>query len=163
MVVQGQTGFCVDVNKTTLGILYVKDSYFTECASGISLTSTTFVIAEIETSTFAGIAGNGVVAGSASATANVTKSAFLNNSNCMAASVSGAAANASDSMFANCATNGMQAAASGAIITATSNRFYNNGSAFTVAAGGVFLSGGDNKVAPVASAGAAQTGAMITK
>ena len=81
----------------------------------------------------------------------------------MAASVSGAAANASDSMFANCAINGMQASASGAIITSTGNRFYNNGSAFTVAAGGVFLSGGDNKVAPVASAGAAQTGAMITK
>ncbi len=40
VVIQGQSGFCVDMNKTALGILYVRNSYFTECASGIVVTST---------------------------------------------------------------------------------------------------------------------------
>src|SRR5262245_52594616 len=67
VVIQGQSGFCVDFNKSTLGILYVKDSYFTECSSGINITSTATAVAEIQRSTFAGIGGNAVsVSGSAS-------------------------------------------------------------------------------------------------
>ncbi len=79
VVVQGQNGFCVDVNKTALGILYVRDSYFTECATGINLTSTAALVVAIERSTFVGIAGNGVAANGASVTASVTKSSFENN------------------------------------------------------------------------------------
>jgi hypothetical protein len=162
--IQGQNGFCIDVNKTALGILYVKNSFLTECATGINLTSTATLVAAIETTTFAGLGGNGVAASGAAVIASVTKSAFENiGTNCMVASTSGATVNAADNMFANCAGVGMNASASGAIITATDNRFYNNGAAFAVAAGGVFLSGGDNKVAPVASAGPAPTGTMTTK
>ena len=161
VVIQGLSGFCVDLNKTALGILYVKDAYFTECSIGINITSTATAVAEIQRSTFAGV-GNGVsVAGSASA-ASVTKSAFENGTNCMIASTSGASISASDNMFVNCAT-GMNASVSGAVINATGNSFFNGGSAFSVAGGGVFLTGGDNKVAPTASAGAAPTGNMTTK
>jgi hypothetical protein len=164
VVIQGQTSFCVDVNKTALGILYVRNGYFTECSSGIHLTSTAFVIATIDNSHFAGIGGNGVAAASSSAFAHVTRSVFENTgTNCMVASASGATVNATDSTFTNCSGNGINASVSGAIVTATGNRLFNSGTAFNVAAGGVFLSGGDNKVAPVASQGSAQTGAMVTK
>jgi hypothetical protein len=163
VVVQGENGFCVDFNKTALGILYVRNSYFTECASGINITSTATAVAEIETSTFAGIGGNGVAANGAATIVSVTKSAFENvGTNCIVTSTGGATANAADNMFANCGT-GMNASVSGAIITATDNRFFNNGTAFSVAAGGIFLTGGDNKVAPVASAGSGSTGNMTTK
>lgn len=161
--IQGQSGFCVDLNKTTVGILYVKDSYFTECSTGVGITSTVTAVAEIQRSTFAGIPGNGVSVSGAASAASVTKSAFENvGTNCMVASTSGATANASDNMFVNCAT-GMNAAASGAIIAATGNSFFNGGFAFTVASGGVFLTGGDNKVSPVGNAGASATGNMATK
>ena len=161
VVIQGQSGSCVDFNKTALGILYVKDTYFAECSVGINITSTATAVAEIQRSTFAGI-GNGVsVTGSASA-ASVTKSAFENGTNCMIASTSGASVSASDNMFVNCAT-GMNASVSGALINATGNSFFNGGSAFSVAGGGVFLTGGDNKVAPTAGAGSPPTGNMTTK
>src|SRR5215470_2310204 len=101
VVIQGQSGFCVDFNKSTLGILYVKDSYFTECATGINITSTATAVAEIQRSTFAGV-GNGVSVTGAGSAASVTKSAFENGSNCMIASTSGASISASDNMFVNC-------------------------------------------------------------
>ena len=163
LFVQGQSNFCVDVNKTALGILHVRDSYFTECTTGINLTSTATLVAAIERSTFTGITGSGVSANGSGVVASVTKSSFMNTSNCMIATTAGATANASDSMFANCAGSGMNASASGAIITSTGNSFFNNTAAFAVTAGGVFLSGGDNKVSPVASAGANQTAPMTTK
>jgi hypothetical protein len=163
VVIQGASGFCVDMNKTTLGLLYVRSSYFTECASGIVVTSTATAVIDINTSTFAGIGGNAVSVTGAATSASVTKSAFENiGTNCMVANTSGASISASDNMFEHCGT-GMNAAVSGAIINATNNAFFNNSSAFNVAAGGTFLTGGDNKVSPVASAGAGSTGNMTTK
>src|SRR5690349_13968895 len=154
VVIQGQSGFCVDFNKSTLGILYVKNSYFTECTNGIVVTTTSTGAVSVNNSTFAGIAGSAIALNGAGASANVTKSAFLNISgNCMVANTSGASLSAADNMLSFC-SNGMNAAVSGAIINATQNSFFNNNSAFNVVAGGVFLTGGDNKVAPTASAGA---------
>jgi hypothetical protein len=162
VVIQGQSSSCVDFNKTALGILYVKDAYFTECVTGINIVSTATAVADIQRSTFAGVSSFGVAVSGASSFASVTKSVFENNSNGMFASSNGATINASDSMFEHCGT-GMNASVSGAIITATGNSFFNNTTAFSVAGGGLFLTGGDNKVAPVASAGSAATGNMTTK
>jgi hypothetical protein len=163
VVIQGQSGLCVDMNKTALGVLYVRNSYFTECSSGVSVTSSAAAVIEINNSTFAGLGGNAVSLTGAATFANITKSTFANiGTNCVVVNTSGATAGAADNMFANCGT-GMNAAVSGAILNATGNSFFNNTSAFSVAGGGVFLTGGDNKVSPVASAGSGSTGNMTTK
>src|SRR5258705_5883290 len=62
VVIQGQSILCLDVNKTSAGFLYVRDSYFTECPTGINLTSSnsSFVIASIKNSHFKGHSANGV-------------------------------------------------------------------------------------------------------
>jgi hypothetical protein len=162
VVVQGQTNFCVDVTKTALGTLFVRNSYFTECASGVVLNSTTFVFAQIENSTFSGMGGNGVAATTASATANVAGSTFQNiGTNCMVATVSGATVNASNNVLMNCGGSGISAAVSGANITANGNSILGaTTSAFNVAAGGTFLSGNDNKISAATSAGSNKTGDM---
>ena len=162
VVIQGVSGFCVDMNKTAVGLLYVRNSYFTECASGIVVTSTTTAVVDVSTSTFSGIAANGIAVNGAATSASATKSAFQNVSTGMVANTNGASVSAADNMFEHCAA-AMSAAASGAIINATANSFFNNSTAFNVVAGGVFLTGGDNKVSPTASAGSGSTGNMITK
>jgi hypothetical protein len=162
VVVQGQTNLCVDVTKTALGFLYVRDSYFTECASGIVLSSNTPVFAEVDNSTFSGMGGNGVSANSASAVANVTRSAFRNiGTNCMVANVSGATVNASNNVLMNCAGSGISAAVSGANIAANGNSILGaTTSAFNAAAGSTFLSGNDNKISAAANAGSTKSGDM---
>src|SRR5215470_16119511 len=103
VVIQGQSGFCVDFNKSTLGILYVKNSYFTECSNGIVVTTTSTGVVDVSNSTFAGIAGSAIALNGAGASANVTKSAFLNISgNCMVANTSGVSLSAADNMFSFC-------------------------------------------------------------
>lgn len=161
VVVQGFSTFCVDVAKSAVGILYVQSSYFTECPTGINLSTTASnVVAMINGSNFHGMPGNGVAAASAGVFANVTNSTFVNSSNGMVASASGAIINASYNVVAN-NTTGINASVAGASIRASANQLYDNGSAFNNVAGASFLTGGDNKVS--GAAGTASTGTMTTK
>jgi hypothetical protein len=163
VVVLGQNTTCVDVAKTAVGILYVRNSYFTECPIGISLATTASnIVATIDSSYFQGIGANGVAAASANAFVNVSRSVFENNGqNCMVASVSGATLNASNNVAANCGTAGISASVAGASIRASANELFDNGKAFNVAAGATFLSGNDNKVS--GNQGDNSTGLMTTK
>src|SRR5262249_917297 len=132
VVIQGQSNFCVDMNKSALGFIHAKNSYFTECASGIVVTSTSTAVVNVSNSTFAGIGGNAIALNGGASFANVTKSTFQNiGTNCMVANTSGASASASDSLFSFCGT-GMNAAVAGAIINSTRNSFLNNTAAFAV-------------------------------
>jgi hypothetical protein len=162
VVIQGQTTNCVDVSKTTLGILYVRNSYFTECGSGINLATTAVatLIAVIDNSHFNGLGGNGVAAASNLVTAHVTRSVFGNiGTNCMVASSSGATINAINNTVANCSVAGISASVAGATIKASGNELYANGKAFNNA--GTFLTGNDNKVGD--NAGDLSTGPLTTK
>jgi hypothetical protein len=162
VVVQGQSTTCVDVNKGAVGILYVRNSYFTECPVGITMTtSVSNIVATIDSSYFQGINSNAVAAAGATVFANVTRSVFENNGgSAMIASVSGAILNASNNIVANNGT-GINASVSGASIRASANELFDNGKAFNVAAGASFLSGSDNKVS--GNQGDNSTGLMTTK
>ncbi|MES2192850.1 MAG: right-handed parallel beta-helix repeat-containing protein [Pseudomonadota bacterium] len=160
VTILGASNFCVDVNKAAVGILYVNNSFFSECLTGINITTTNTVVAVINNSTFNGIPGSGVTAASAGVFANVANSTFVNGGSGVLASASGAIVNASNNVIAN-NTTGINASVSGASIRASSNQLYDNGNAFNVAAGATFLTGNDNKVS--GNAGSASTGTMTTK
>jgi hypothetical protein len=152
----------IDVSKTALGVLAVRNSYFTQVPTGIRLSTTAGnIVASIHNSTFNFLTINGVEAASANAFANVSNSVFATgNGSAIVASASGAAVSASDNIISNNAT-GINASVSGAKIAATRNSLFDNVNAFNVAAGATFLSGGDNKV--TGAAGSASTGNMTTK
>jgi len=147
VVVQGQSILCVDVNKTATGFLYVRDSYFTECPTGINLTSSnsSFVIASIKNSHFKGHSANGVVAAAASAIANVTESVI---SECagigLSASAAGSFMSADRNVLSNNATG--ISAVSGAILR-TSTNYLNDNTTGISANGASWQTGGDNRVA----------------
>jgi hypothetical protein len=146
VVVQGQSGFCVDVNKTGAGYLYVRNSYFTECLNGINLTTTSsFVITSITHSSINGMGATGVIAASANAIINIDNSLIANNLSIgVSASASGSFLNANNNTFVN---NGTAiSAASGANLRTTGNDLFDNTTGIA-AAGANWLSANNNRVA----------------
>jgi hypothetical protein len=147
VVIQGQSILCVDVNKSATGFLYVRDSYFTECPTGINLTSSnsSFVIASIKNSHFKGHSANGVVAAAANAIANVTESVI---SECAGIGLSASAAGAFMSADRNVLSNNITgiSAVSGAILR-TSTNYLNDNTTGISANGASWQTGGDNRVA----------------
>jgi hypothetical protein len=145
VVIQGDTTTGVDVNKSTAGFLQVRNSYFTEVATGINLTSTAaFVVASIDNSHFRGNSANCVAVG-ANSIANITNSVF---SNCGVAaasvSASGSFLNLNSNTIQNSATG--ISAVSGAILRTSNNYLYDNTTGIS-ANGASWQTGGDNKVA----------------
>ena len=147
VVIQGFSSRGIDVSKTALGILSVRNSYFAEGPTGIRLATTASnIVASISNTTFNALTLNGVEAASANAFGNVSGSVFSAlNGSAVLASASGATASSSNNVISNCAT-GVNASVSGAKIIASGNQLISNGSAFNVAAGATFISGNDNKV-----------------
>jgi hypothetical protein len=146
VVIQGQNTLCVDVNKTASGFLYVRNSYFTECPTGINLSSnnSSFVIAEIDHSMFVGMSANGVVAAAANAIANISNSVISNNGGIgLSASVSGAFMNANNNVLANNATG--ISAVSGTNLRTSNNDLYDNTNPIT-ASGANWKSAGNNRI-----------------
>jgi hypothetical protein len=146
VVVQGFTTLCVDVNKSAAGTLSVKNSYFTECPTGINLTSSnsSFVIADIDSSTFVGMSANGVAAAATNAIANVSNSVISNNTGIgLSASASGAFMNANNNTMANNAT--AISAVTGANLRTSNNDLYDNTNGI-IASGASWLSAGNNRV-----------------
>ena len=163
VVIQQVTTLGIDVNKTALGFIYVKDSYFTGMPTAINLTtSSSYVIASIDRSYFNGMTTSGIVAASANAIANVSNSVFEGvGGSALLASASGAIMNAASNVLSNNGA-GINASVSGAAIRATANAMFDNSTQFNVVAGATFLTGGDNKVVGGA-AGSASTGNMTIK
>jgi hypothetical protein len=146
VVVQGQGAFCVDVNKTAAGYLYVRDSYFTECLNGINLTTTSsFVIAAITRSSINGMGASGVIAASAHSIINIDNSQIANNLSIgVSASATGSFLNANNNTFVN---NGTAiSAASGANLRTSNNALFDNTTGIA-ALGANWLTGGNNQVA----------------
>ena len=156
VVIQGKNTLCVDVNKTASGFLYVRNSYFTECPTGINLTTTVGnVVATVETSIFSGLATNGVAA-NAGALANVSRSVFTNlNGIALSAGTSGAKLNADSNVVVNCFVGA--SVVTGATLTMAGNFLHDNVTGINVAASSTFLSSGDNKVSG-GTAGSTSTG-----
>jgi hypothetical protein len=147
VVVQGFTTLCVDVNIGVTANLYVRNSYFTECPTGINMTSgnASFVIADIDNSYFFGLAANGVAAAANNSIANINNSTFGNIAgNGVSASASGSRINVSNSVFSNNTT--AINAVSGAILR-TSTNILNDNTTGISATGASWLTAGDNKVA----------------
>lgn len=155
VVVQGQSTLCVDVAKSAFGTLYVKDSYFTECPTGINLSTTSsFLQASIDRSHFNGMSANGVVAASANALAYVSNSTFENNTGiAISASASGAFVSANNNVLSNNGTG--VSAVVGATMRLSDNDLYDNTTGISNA--GNFLSNGLNRVSG-GTPGASQTG-----
>lgn len=154
VVVQGQSTLCVDVAKSAGGTLYVKDSYFTECPTGIKMTTSSgFLLASIDRSYFHGLAANGVTTGN-NVLANVSNSTFENIPGiAMSASASGAFISANNNTLGNNGT-GFSAVA-GANLRLSNNDLYDNSTGISNA--GNFLSNGLNRVSG-GTPGATQTG-----
>lgn len=147
VVVQGFSILCVDVNKSSTGFFYVRNSYFTECPTGINLTSSnsSFIIAEISDSTFMGHSANGVVAAANQVFANVSNSVISNNSGIgLSASASGARMNANNNTLANNATG--MSAVSGANLRTSNNDLFDNTTGINAIAGSSWITAGNNRV-----------------
>jgi hypothetical protein len=146
VVITGDTTLAVDVNKTSTGFLYVRNSYFTEVPSGISLASSnaSFVIATIENSYLAGMTGNCVVASGANTFANVNNSIMTNCGTGASATTSGTHLSVSNSLIAN-SVNGISAV-SGAVLRTVTNVLTDNTTGIS-AVGASWQTSGDNKVA----------------
>jgi hypothetical protein len=159
VVVQGQSVLGVDVAKAAFGTLYVRNSYFTEVPTAINLSTTSsFVIASIDSSYFHGMSANGVVAASANAIANVSNSVFENNSGiALSASASGAFLNANNNVLSNNGTG--ISAVSGANLRLSNNDLYDNTTGIS-ATGASFLSAGNNRVSGGTTTGTTSSGAI---
>jgi hypothetical protein len=144
VVVQGDTTMGIDVNRTAPGNLYVRNSYFTEVATGINMTSTAaFVVASIDGSHFNGISGNCIAVG-ANSIANISNSVLANCGVAGASvSASGAFLNLNNNTIQN-STTGVSAV-SGANLRMSNNDLYDNSTGIS-AAGASFLSAGNNRV-----------------
>lgn len=147
VVVQGFSTLCVDVSKATAGFLYVKNSYFTECPTGIRLISSnsSFVIGEIDSSTIVGMTANGITLGATNSIANVSNSVISNNAGVgLSAAASGSYLNANNNTMANNAT--AISAVAGANLRTTNNDLFDNTTGIS-ATGANWLTGGNNRVA----------------
>jgi len=148
----------INVNKSSLGILYVKNSQLTQMPTAINLTSSTFLLASIDTCYFFGMSANGVVAGSANTFANVSNSVFENNGGiALSASASGAFMNANNNVLSNNGTG--VSAVSGANLRMSNNDLYDNTTGIS-AAGASFLSAGNNRVSGGTTTGTTSSGAI---
>ena len=143
VVIQGATAAGVDVTKTTPGNLFVRDSYFTEVATGISLTTTgAFVIASIDGSHFKGISGTCVQV-QANSIGNISNSVFAACGTATSVTASGSFLNLNNNTIQN-STTGVSAA-SGSNLRMSNNDLYDNTTGIS-AAGATFLSPGNNRV-----------------
>jgi hypothetical protein len=147
IVVQGFSTLCVDVGSTvSLANLYVRNSYFTECPTGINLSSTnsTFVLADIDSSYFFGHSANGVAVAASNSIANISNSVFSSISgNGVSASASNSRINVNNSVFSN-NTTGISAV-SGAFLRTATNILYDNTTGIS-ASGANWQTAGDNKI-----------------
>ena len=140
----GFTNAGVDISKSAAGTLFVTNSYFTEAAIGINMTSTApFVIASVDNSNFNGLTTNGVAVGSNSI-ANITSSTFSSNSVTGATvSASGSFLNLNKNVFRNNGT-GISAVA-GTNLRTIDNDLFDNTTGIN-ATGAGWVSAGNNRV-----------------
>lgn len=139
-------GVGISVEKSTFGILTVRNATFHNLRAAIKMSATAGnVVASITDSKFNGITNNGVEAGQ-NTFAIVSNSVFsTNNGAAILASTATSTIYAKDNLITNCGT-GISANVSGAKINAVGNAIFGNSKAFNVAAGGTFLSGNDNRI-----------------
>jgi hypothetical protein len=161
VVIQGDTTNAVDVSKTSPGLLYVRNSYFTETGGGIIMTSTAAAVtASIDGSHFKGISGNCVSAGTNS-NANVSNSVFtFCGSNAIIANASGATVSANNNVMASNGT--ALAAVSGANLRTSNNELYDNTTGISAASGN-WTSANNNRISGTGTASLGTPTAIFVK
>jgi hypothetical protein len=158
VVIQNFSTTCVDMTKSSFSFLYANNSVFTECPTGIKVSSTaSFAIASISYSMFYGISGIAIQAATANSIVNVSNSTIANAGTGLSATVSGSFANANNNMFTNNTT--AVSAASGANLRMSNNDMYDNTTGIS-AAGANFLSAGNNRVSGGTTTGTTSSGAI---
>jgi hypothetical protein len=142
VVVTGDTTIGVDVNKTSAGTLYVRDSYITEVPTGISvISSVATVTAMVNRSYLLGMSGTCVVA-KTNAFVTVANSVITSCNVALSAANSGAIVSANNNVISFSQT-GVSAVA-GSTIRMSNNDLYDNATGISNA--GTFLSNGKNNV-----------------
>ena len=162
VTIENVTGAGIDVSKTALGSLTVRNVTFEKMPIGIRLATTAGnITASISNgSRFNNLSNTGVQA-NANSFANISDSVFSTiGGAAMAANAATATVNARSNVVSN-SNVGIHAVVSGAKVNATDNTLFGNSNAFSVVAGAAFLSGGDNKVD--INPGSAATGNLTTK
>jgi hypothetical protein len=144
VTIQGFTTNGIDVSKTASGVVFVKDTNITKCATGVRLTTTGgFITATLDNARLEAMT-TGINVGALSF-ASISDSVISSNGTGVNASASGAVANVENSMLSFNGT-AINASASGATVRLSGNGLYNNGTGITFAAGGVVASNGSNRV-----------------
>jgi hypothetical protein len=144
VVITGDSTIGVDVNKTSAGTLYIKNSYFTEVPTGLSVTSTVATLtAIVDSSYFSGMASGCVIA-KTNAAITVSNSVLTSCFVGLSAASSGSIINASNNVISFSQTG--ISAVSGAILRTVNNSLYDDTTGIT-ASGASWQTSGDNKVA----------------
>jgi hypothetical protein len=145
VVIHGFTGDGIDVNKTASGIVLVKDTSITKCATGIRTTTTGgFITATLDNVRLENMT-TGVNVGALSF-ASISDSVINSNGTGVNASANGAVANVENSMLSFNGT-AINASVSGATIRLSGNGLYNNGTGVAFVGGATVASDATNRVA----------------
>jgi hypothetical protein len=146
VVVQGFSTVCVEVNKSAGGSVFVRDSYFTECPTGINFTGTGATAAQIDNSRFVGLANTGIAISGPATAVTVSNSVFSSITGTgVSVTATGATVNLINNVFSNNLTG--ISANSGTNLRTSNNDLYDNTTGISVAAGGTWLTTGNNRVA----------------
>jgi hypothetical protein len=152
------TGIGIDVSKTALGLLFVKNTSITAVGNGIRLATTASnIVANIDNVNIFAVS-SAVDVASAGSIANVSNSVLANSANGVVTSGVGIANVESSVLSSN--SNGVNAQASGSIIRISGNYFNENTSAIAIGAGATVSSSSDNKILG-GGAGANPNGAAV--
>jgi len=141
VVIQGFSTLCVDVNKAAAGALFVRDSYFTECPTGISITGAGATIAMIDNSKFVGLANVGVSVAGPTIVATVSNS-VLSSITGTGLLVTSGTINATSNVISN-NTTGISSAA-GTNLRTVNNDLFDNTTGISSA--GTWVSNANNRV-----------------
>jgi len=160
VVITGDTTIGVDVNKTSAGTLFVRNTYIAEVPTGISVNSSVAsAVAVIDHSQIVGMTGTCVVA-KANALVAISNSVISTCGTGLSAANSGAIVNANNNVISFSQTG--VSAVSGATIRMSNNDLYDNTTGINAAAGASFQSGQNNRVSG-GTPGSNSTGTIVLK
>jgi hypothetical protein len=144
--ISGFTGSGIDINKTASGIVSIKDTVITQCATGINATTSAgFVVALVDNVRLENMS-NGLVAGTNSLVTVRNSSVFQNNTNGLRASTGTSTINTENCMVSSNGT-GINASVSGATIRLSRTAILNNTTGINIAGGAIVASFQNNVIA----------------
>jgi hypothetical protein len=157
----GFTGHAIDVAKAANGELYVTDTYITNVANGIRMTTTGgSIIGAINNTTIVNPTTNGVDAASASIFISLVNSTIAGAATGVTTSVGASTINVTGSTVSSNGT-GVNAVANGSTIRIVNNRIFNNTTDLAFTAGATLASNTSNATGP--NSGAVPNGTITMR